>query len=122
MKTIALTEETVPRLVHSNVPSVVAASRPQSSAFTIRRPAVDGVVRSESATGASEADVVPTEPIVGDDRTWRGAMVGLTLSPRAPQDAILRYDDSRSRNFSTAAFALLGEKRSAHQKPASALA
>jgi hypothetical protein len=38
MKTMALTEETVPHVVHSKVRSVVARSLPQSSAFTIRQP------------------------------------------------------------------------------------
>jgi hypothetical protein len=39
MNTIALTEETAPRTLHSRVLFVVKGSQPQSSAFTIRRPA-----------------------------------------------------------------------------------
>src|SRR6266481_5496668 len=43
MNTIALTDETAPQRTQSNVRSVFSVSRPQSSAFTIRRPAyVDG--------------------------------------------------------------------------------
>src|SRR5438876_778248 len=38
MKTIALTEETAPRRMHSRVRSVVSRSRPQSSALMTRRP------------------------------------------------------------------------------------
>src|SRR5882757_7262964 len=39
IKTMALTEETVPRRTHSNILSEVSLSRPQSSALTIRNPA-----------------------------------------------------------------------------------
>ena len=38
MKTMALTEETAPRSMHSKVLSVVQRSRPQSSAFKMRSP------------------------------------------------------------------------------------
>ena len=45
MKTMALTEETLPRTMHSRVRSVVSRSHPQSSALTMSRPVLAGIDR-----------------------------------------------------------------------------
>jgi hypothetical protein len=87
MKTIALTEETAPRTVHSRILFVVSGSRPQSSAFTMRRPAqgTSPLRRADSPTGAGPPeDFVPdgTERLPG--AAGRGSASGFIGSPTGP--------------------------------------
>ena len=65
MKTMALTEEMLPREVHSKIRCVVSWSRPQSSAFMIRTPAWGDAVLfpTEELSGAElHADLVCKGP------------------------------------------------------------
>ena len=57
MKTMALTEDTVPSVVQSKVASVVARSLPQSSAFTIRHPVAAGGSGPMSTDGVDKTQV-----------------------------------------------------------------
>ena len=58
MNTMALTEETARRTLHSRMLFVVKVSRPQSSAFTIRKPAgdVSPVLSADWLAGESSPD------------------------------------------------------------------
>jgi hypothetical protein len=66
MKTMALTEEIVPREAHSKIRCVVSWSRPQSSAFMIRAPAWGDALLflTEEPSGAElQADLVCKGPL-----------------------------------------------------------
>jgi hypothetical protein len=86
MKTIALTEEMLPRELHSKMRWVVSWSRPQSSAFMIRTPAWGDVLLfpTEEPPGAElHADLVckgPREASTDPSMRFASALIVLVLT------------------------------------------
>jgi hypothetical protein len=84
MNTMALTEETAPRRMHSNALSVVSRSRPQSSAFKMREPFPD----DSPFRGSDSASVDTNEPKVSDRFSELNSGESSTLLRTNPKSAI----------------------------------